>query len=199
MYSDPLGLAKGLAGGLAPLGDFSYLSPLASLSWWTSYHPSETAGIGFRIALDFGSYEIPGLAKGAQFAATNVGGQLTRVSVATLRQIGNIAPKIGKTGLPVANAAATGRLLAGGIKSGVYAFVTKEGQWYAGMSSNIAKRLAQHIRKDKLAIEELNNVFVGKVSPTLRRVVEQAEIDAWGGIKDVQNIVANVINSIAKK
>jgi (2Fe-2S) ferredoxin len=57
----------------------------------------------------------------------------------------------------------------------VYQFVDKEGKWYTGMSSNLAKRLADHIRKGNLTVEELNTVFTQKVGPTLRRLVSMVE------------------------
>ncbi len=80
-------------------------------------------------------------------------------------------------------------ILAHNACEGIYEFAATSGQTYLGQSSNIAKRLAQHVSSGKLL--PTTSVTVTPVSggKLVREVVEQIRINQLGGIGNLANVV----------
>ncbi len=77
------------------------------------------------------------------------------------------------------------------VKEGIYEFVTTSGRKYVGQSSDIDRRLLQHVGSGKVTPEEAaravrSEVFGGR---TAREIAEQRRIDQLGGIKNLENKV----------
>lgn len=68
--------------------------------------------------------------------------------------------------------------------------------WYVGITSNLARRAAQHLRGKGIAIEEIP--LLKNLSRADARAVEQALIELHGLGKNGGTLIYNQINSIAK-
>ncbi|WP_198174880.1 RHS repeat-associated core domain-containing protein [Spirosoma arboris] len=74
------------------------------------------------------------------------------------------------------------------VNEGVYEFTAASGKKYVGQSSDIAKRLEQHLASGKLlpgTPVKTTEVLGGK---TAREVAEQLRIDSLGGVRNLENI-----------
>jgi hypothetical protein len=75
------------------------------------------------------------------------------------------------------------------VKEGIYDFQAASGKTYVGQSSNIPRRLTQHLRSGKLPAGNpvtFKEVLGGK---TAREIAEQTRINELGGIKNLENKV----------
>ena len=76
------------------------------------------------------------------------------------------------------------------VKEGIYEFKAASGKIYVGQSSDISKRILQHIASGKLKEADLATLRVAAVNggKTAREIAEQLRINALGGIRALENI-----------
>ncbi|MGL5825497.1 MAG: RHS repeat-associated core domain-containing protein, partial [Nocardioides sp.] len=76
------------------------------------------------------------------------------------------------------------------IRSGIYVVNSADGV-YVGQSSNISRRLAQHVGSGKFTADEVANAARQSVAGgrSAREVAEQTMIDRLGGTKNLLNVV----------
>lgn len=86
------------------------------------------------------------------------------------------------------------------VNEGIYEFTSRTGETYVGQSSNISKRIAQHLRSGKLLAQDLDTVKTTEVlgGKLVREIAEQLRIDELGGIRNLANLRNPIGNGAAR-
>ncbi|OQA02566.1 MAG: tRNA(Glu)-specific nuclease WapA precursor [Planctomycetes bacterium ADurb.Bin401] len=82
-----------------------------------------------------------------------------------------------------------GQSAAAPAREGIYEFQASSGKTYVGQSSNIPRRVVEHIKSGKLLAKDAQTVKTTEVTGgrIAREIAEQARIDRLGGIKNLEN------------
>jgi hypothetical protein len=90
----------------------------------------------------------------------------------------------------VSAGAGSGGQAAKTAKEGIYQFTSSSGKTNVGQSSNIPRRIAEHINQGKLLENNLNTVKTTEVTggKIAREIAEQTRINRLGGVKNLENI-----------
>jgi RHS repeat-associated protein len=176
LQEDPIGLAGGLnAYGFAGGDPVNYSDPfgLCPPEMRGNCTQSEAHGPHRPPTADQEALQDPGFADPVALATGALAGPLDAA-------IANAAERL-------AADAAGGSV----VKEGIYEFTAKSGKTYVGQSSDITRRLGQHVRTGKVTqaaadAAQRTEVLGGK---TAREVAEQMRINQLGGIKNLENKV----------
>lgn len=107
----------------------------------------------------------------------------------------NISKFLGSQGLVTVMTAGAGSGQAGKqAGEGIYEFTASSGKTYVGQSSNIPRRIVEHIKSGKLLAKNAKTLKTTQVGGgrIAREIAEQARIDRLGGVKNLEN-ARNVI------
>ncbi|MEN6384742.1 MAG: RHS repeat-associated core domain-containing protein, partial [Phycisphaerales bacterium] len=98
---------------------------------------------------------------------------------------------LGGNGLITVVTAGTGSgQAAKSAQQGIYEFTSQSGKTYVGQSSNIPRRIAEHVNSGKLLANDLKTVKTTQVTggKIAREIAEQTRIDRLGGVKNLENV-----------
>ncbi len=86
--------------------------------------------------------------------------------------------------------ASSGQAVKKAAQEGIYEFTAASGKTYVGQSSNIPRRIIQHIKSGKLPSNNAKAVKTTQVTggKLAREIAEQTRIDRLGGIKNLENV-----------